>query len=254
MSLLQKDIKSFLWSVRFPVFILIVLWLIHVYNLYFGGNLGYWGIYPRELDGLKGIVLAPLVHNSKDSFQHIISNSVPLIFLSSMLVIFYKRVAYPSFFIIYFLTGFTVWMFGRPVYHIGASGVVYGLLSFVFWSGIFRKNLRSIILALIVTLVFNGYFLGLIPDKEGVSWESHLFGAFAGIFTAFLFKSVLEKEELDEEPWYDESEEVKAYFFPRDTFELTKSERIYLRQMEELKKRQQAQDSEGTQQWTSDFS
>jgi len=113
--------------------------------------------------------------------------------------------------------------------------------------------LRSIILALIVILVFNGYFLGLIPDKEGVSWESHLFGAFAGIFTAFLFKTVLEKEEVEEEPWYDEPEEIQGHFFPRDTFELTKSERRYLLQLEEMKRRQAAEE-QGGENWTSDIS
>ncbi len=223
--MLENDVKGFIKTIRFPIALVIILWLVHFYNVSTSGSLGINGVYPRAIDGLKGILLAPFIHNAKDNFQHLISNTVPLFMLTSMIALFYKRVLFPAFTIIFLLTGFAVWMFGRPVYHIGASGVVYGLLSFVFWSGVFRRNIRSIILALIVTLVFNGFFLGLFPNKDGVSWESHLFGAIAGLFTAFLFKSVLEKEEEDEGPWSDDTEEELRYFLPRDTFEMTRRER-----------------------------
>jgi len=91
-----------------------------------------------------------------------------------------------SFFMIYIITGFSVWLFGRSVYHIGASGVVYGLISFIFWSGVFRRNLKSIVLALIVIILYSGYLGGIVPNKEGISWESHLLGGIVGIVVASL--------------------------------------------------------------------
>ncbi len=237
---MDKDVRTLIRTIWFPIVLVVILWMVHFYNVYHKGTLGIYGIYPRAWDGLQGIFFAPFIHNAKDGFRHILSNSVPLFMLTSMIALFYRRVLYPSFILIFILTGFAVWMFGRPVYHIGASGVVYGLLSFVFWSGVFRRNLRSIILALVVTLVFNGYFLGLFPNREGVSWESHLFGALAGLLTAFLFKAILEKEEQEEEAWSSLSEpEEKTFFLPRDTFELTLRERreIELRRQEELRNR-----------------
>ena len=107
----------------------------------------------------------------------------------------------------------------------GASGVVYGLVSFLFWTGIFRRNLKSIILSLAILVMYGGYFHGIVPTKEGVSWESHLFGGLVGIFTAYLFKNVREDDETERpDPWADERGK-EEYFLPRDTFEMTKQER-----------------------------
>lgn len=138
------------------------------------------------------------------------------------MVIFYRKAAIPSFIVIQVVTGFSVWLFARPSYHIGASGIVYGLVAFVFWSGIFRRNIRSIVLALIIVILYSGYFYGIVPTKEGVSWESHLFGGFAGIFAAYLFKNIGEEETVSVNVW---DEEEEKYFLPRDVFEKTKWQR-----------------------------
>lgn len=188
-----------------------------------------WGIFPREWDGIFGIIAAPYIHSD---FQHLASNSVPLVVLTTIMMFFYSRVAIPSYFIIQFLTGFAVWLFARPSYHIGASGIVYGLVAFVFWSGVFRRNMRSIVLALIVVILYSGYFHGIVPNKEGVSWESHLFGGLVGIFTAFLFKDIKETGDEVHDPWADE-EEPSRYFLPRDTFEKTKWQREQDRRLDE---------------------
>lgn len=132
-----------------------------------------------------------------------------------------------SFISIYLLTGFAVWLFGRSVYHIGASGVVYGLVAFVFWSGVFRRNLKTIILALIVTLLYSHYFMGIIPTHEGISWESHLMGGLVGILVAFIFKDLIEKdEEKKPDPWANELADGEQYFLNRDAFERKKWEKI----------------------------
>ena len=128
---------------------------------------------------------------------------------------------------IYLLTGLSVWLFGRSVFHIGLSGVVYGLVSFVFWNGIFRRNIKSIILALIVTFLYSGFFMGILPNQEGISWESHLLGGLIGIFTSFWYKDEIEKDEQKVVPsWEREPQKEETFFLNRDIFEKTKEERL----------------------------
>ena len=133
-----------------------------------------------------------------------------------------------AFWMIYLLTGLAVWIFARPVSHIGASGVIYGLVSFIFWNGIFRRSLRSIMLAAIVVILYSGMFMGILPEQEGISWESHLLGSIVGIFTSFWFKSELEEEEVrrEDDPFADDRDQEKQFFLPRGIFEKTKAERL----------------------------
>ena len=216
--------NDFLRKLILPTIIVALMWLVKIYEVLQGIRFTRWGIFPRDWDGIVGIIAAPFVHSD---WQHLMSNSLPMFMLLSMVMVFYKRVAIPSIVIITFFTGFTVWLFARESYHVGASGVVYGLVSFLAWTGIFRRNLKSIVLALVILMMYSGYFHGIVPTKEGVSWESHLFGGIVGIFTAFLFKDVKEEdEEVRPEPRV-ESQEKAEYFLPRDAFEMTKEERYY---------------------------
>lgn len=213
----------------FPIAIVSIMWIVKIVEVIQNHKFTRWGIFPRDLDGAIGIVTAPFIHSD---WQHLMTNSLPMLMLASIIMVFYKRVALPSYMIITVLTGFLVWLFARDAYHVGASGVVYGLVAFVAWTGIFRRNLKSIILALVILVMYGGYFHGIIPNKEGVSWESHLFGGMAGIFTAFLFKGVKEDDELDKpNPWADEVG-TEQFFLPRDSFEKTKQER-YLESLRE---------------------
>src|SRR6056297_488768 len=148
-------------NVQVPLLLVGVLWGIHIVQFFTALDFGFLGVFPRRLEGLRGVVVAPLIHSD---WEHLMSNSAPLLFLLVMTRMFYRKVANQSFIMIYILTGLAVWLFARGrVYHIGASGVVYGLVSFVFWSGIFRRNLKSIVLALIVTFLYSGLFLGVLP-------------------------------------------------------------------------------------------
>ena len=220
---MDQTLRRVLRSLKFPLQFVALLWIVHLVQVLtfdFGG----FGLFPRAVFGLRGIVLAPLIHAD---WQHLISNSAPLLFLGSIIVVFYRRVAWRSMLMIYLLTGLAVWLFGRTVYHIGASGVVYGLLSFVFWSGIFRRNIKSIVLALIVLFLYSGLFLGILPNQPGISWESHLLGALMGIFTAYWYKEEIEQGENDRyvPSWEREPEQETPYFLDRDVFDLTKLER-----------------------------
>jgi len=190
--------------------------------------MGNFGLLPRDIGGAVGIFTSPFIHGS---FQHLMSNSVPLFMLTLLILMFYKKVAYQSILLIYVLTGIAVWTFARDVIHIGASGVVYGLVSFVFWTGIFRRNIKSIFLALIMLFLYGSYVFGVLPNQEGISWESHLCGGLVGILVSYWMRDQREKDEEERDPWKDEPAD-HGYFLPRDTFEMTREERQQLRQQQ----------------------
>jgi membrane associated rhomboid family serine protease len=220
---MEENRSSLVSSLKLPFNFIVLIWVIHFIQVITPLDFSSFGILPREAFGLRGILLAPLVH---DDLRHLISNSAPLFFLSVMIMYFYRRVAVRSMLMVYLLTGFAVWLFARKVFHIGASGVVYGLVSFVFWTGVFRRSLKSIVLALIVTILYSGYFLGILPNQEGISWESHLLGGIVGILTAWWYKEELEQDE-NNPPEQDETKDPapKSFFLDRDIFDKTKHDR-----------------------------
>jgi len=215
MESLKSQSTKFASSVKYTLIILLMLWSIHVFQWALGVHTLYLygGVFPRSIDGLRGILLSPFLHGS---FMHLISNSAPLAVLLVMILFFYRKIAWLSIFLIYLFSGIMVWLFARPVYHIGASGVIYGLVAFVFWSGIFVRNVKSIVLSLIVAILYSGMFLGVLPNEEGISWESHLLGGIVGIFVAWLFRESLRK--MDPKPEPDPEPEEKSYFLDRDIF------------------------------------
>lgn len=219
----RTDWFKLLNQIKIPLGFVLLIWGIEIYEEVSGSWLGRYGIYPRDGGGLLGIITAPLIHND---WEHLFSNSAPLLVLGSVMAIFYKRVANISFLLIYLLSGFGVWLFARPSYHIGASGVVYGLISWVLWTGIFRRNIKSVVLALITVVLYAGYEQGLLPNEEGISFESHLSGAIVGIICAFAFKNHKEKDEKERDPWANEDKSTQAWLAP-DTFEKTKAQRRY---------------------------
>jgi membrane associated rhomboid family serine protease len=198
-----------------------LLWLIHLLRAL--GLLDWpayqFGIFPRRTFGMIGILTAPLTHGD---WKHLVSNSIPLLAMVITFGAFFRTIAWQAFIMIYLLTGIAVWVFARDVFHIGASGVVYGLISFVFWSGVFRRSLRSIVLSLITVLIYTPMFEGVLPNQEGISWESHLLGGFVGIFVAWWFREDLEPGEQDP-PQEERSDE--SPFLPPDIFQMTREER-----------------------------
>jgi membrane associated rhomboid family serine protease len=231
-------------QLKLPLLLVVSLWSLEIIELMTDRSFTTWGILPRKVSGLRGIFTAPFIHSDWD---HLMSNTVPLFTLSLITVVFYKRIALASILMIYVLTGAMVWLFARGNYVVGASGVVYGLVSFVFWSGVFRRDAKSVVLALIVLTVYSGLFAGILPQEERVSWESHLFGALVGIFTAYLFKNVKADDSVEEVETRENYEE--SYYLPRDTFAMTKSERARL---EAIRKAQEAEDYRNRTGWTTD--
>lgn len=226
-------------AIVWPLAFLAIIWLMFLIQNATGFRAGILGVLPREAKGLIGIFSSPLVHGS---FDHLVSNSIPFLVLCSSIFYFYKKVALKSFIMIYALSGVSLWLLGNLFFcgtefnrscflpHIGASGVVYGLLAFIFWNGLFRKSLQAIVLALVVTVMYSGYFAGIVPnaEKPNISWDGHLLGAISGIFTAYFYKDELEEHEVEsmKDIYANQSSERTRPYLPKDIFDMTKEERI----------------------------
>lgn len=183
-----------------PLSFLVLLWLIQFAQYLFSLKLAKYGLFPQTTKGLIGVFTAPLIHSD---FNHIISNSIPLLFLGSGIFYFYKEAAYKVFFMVYLIPGILVWFLGRESYHIGSSGLVYGYVTFLFFSGLIRRDNRSIALALIVTFLYGGLIWGVLPLSREISWEYHLFGALTGIYAAIIFRK---SDPIKKYDWEDEEE------------------------------------------------
>lgn len=173
-------------DIIYPLRLTFLIWLVFTFQFYSQIDLGFLGIYPREISGLVGIITSPLVHGNA---QHILSNTIPLLFLGITVFVFYHRIARWVFINCYILTGILVWIFGRPFYHIGASGLIYGLAFFLIFYGLFRKDFRSLAISIVIVILYGGLIYGIFPTVSHISWESHAFGAFVGIGLAFVYRN-----------------------------------------------------------------
>jgi membrane associated rhomboid family serine protease len=163
------------------------MWLVHFINLTFDLDLYRFGILPKTSSGLIGIIAAPFIHSTED-FGHILNNSLPALVLTWLLFYHYRTIATQVFLIIYLLTGLAMWLLARDSYHIGMSGVIYGLTSFLVFSGFFRKNMRVAAVSLFVIFLYGSLVWGIFPTAANISWEGHALGFFAGLIVAVLYK------------------------------------------------------------------
>lgn len=168
-----------------PVGAIFLIWFIYYLEITFGFNLNTYGIYPKSLIGLRGILCSPFIHSDT---SHLINNSVPLFVMLSALYYFYGKIANRVLIAGLLVTGLLTWILGRPSYHIGASGIVYLLVSFIFFSGIIRKYYRLIALSLVVVFLYGSMVWYIFPTQERISWEGHLSGFLVGLAFAFIFR------------------------------------------------------------------
>jgi membrane associated rhomboid family serine protease len=194
--------KKVCLSIVFPAFFVALLWLVKAIEVIDNRNLWYYGIYPRRISGIAGIFLAPLIHGN---INHLLDNSIPLFFLGWAVFYFYNKVSYRVFIIIYLFSGLAVWIFARPSYHIGASGLIYGLGSFLFFSGIIRQNINLLAISLLVAFLYGSMVWGIFPYKQGISWESHLAGGAAGFLLSIIYRKTGPEPTLH--VWNEEDEE-----------------------------------------------
>lgn len=156
---------------------------VYFVNLLLGGWLFSFGIVPRYLESLPGIYVAPFLHGD---MAHLLNNLVGLVIFSSLLFVHsLKRYLWSSFFIIT-VTGILVWLFARSALHIGASGWIFGLWSLLIATAWFERRLVNILIALAVAFFYGGMLYGVLPNDPRISFESHLFGAIAGVLCAFM--------------------------------------------------------------------
>jgi len=176
---------SILGSTVIPLRLVFVMWLVFYLEIVIGIPFSVFGIIPRTPFGLIGIFTAPFLHGS---LAHLVSNTVPLVFLGTIIFFFYGRIGGSVFLRSYFWTNILVWLFARGgANHIGASGVVYGLAFFLIFFGFFRRDFLSIFISIVVLLLYGGVFYGVLPTDPRVSWESHFAGALVGISTAITY-------------------------------------------------------------------
>lgn len=163
-----------------------LLWLVWLADALFGLQFYRLGVYPRDIGGLPGILLAPLIHGS---FAHLFANSLPLFILGTALLYGYPRAARMALPLIYLGAGLGTWLFARSSFHIGASGLTHGMMLFVFTIGVLRRDRPSIALSLLVFFLYGGMIWGIFPQDPKVSYETHFFGALMGVALAFLLRN-----------------------------------------------------------------
>ena len=168
-----------------PLVAIVIIWLIYWIEITFGYNFNKYGIFPRDFKGLRGVFLSPLIHSN---ISHLSNNSVPLFVLLASLFYFYRKIAFKVLFYGVFFSGFLCWLIARNSYHIGASGVIYLLFSFIFFSGIIRKHYRLIAMSLVVIFLYGSMIWLLLPTEDRISWEGHLSGFLVGFFYAYLYR------------------------------------------------------------------
>jgi len=208
----------------FPIAFVLLLWLIRLADFAWDMGMNEYGLYPMQVKGLFGIITSPLLHAG---FSHLFANTVPLLVLGSLLFYFYRPLAWPLFFLIWLMTGAWVWVFARGnAAHIGASGIIYGLAAFLFFSGIIRREQRLMIITLLVTFLYGSLLWGFFPQffpKEHISWESHLMGFISGTILAVWYRKTGPQRKVYE--WNDEEEEdgQDAYWRTADPEEILPS-------------------------------
>lgn len=199
--------KIFRYSLLFPALFVGLFWLVKLIEISLGLSFVKGGVFPHHLKGLHGILTSPFIHSG---FSHLVSNSVPFFILLFVLVYFYRSFSYRIFWQIYLLSGISVWIFGREAWHIGASGVVYGLAAFHFVSGIIRNDVRLLTISVVVVFLYGGMVWGMFPINPDISWESHLWGAVSGVLLALYYRKYnIRRNQFDWEEDEEEEEEEK---------------------------------------------
>ncbi|MCK0144653.1 rhomboid family intramembrane serine protease [Arenibacter sp. F26102] len=204
--------------IAIPLLAVLSIWTVYWFEIRFQVNFNDYGIYPRTLKGIRGVVLSPFIHGS---VEHLYNNTIPLAILTASLVYFYRNIAFKVLLWGILISGFITWLIGRPSYHIGASGLIYVLVSFVFFKGIISKHYRLVALSLIVVFIYGSTLWYIFPVKDGISWEGHLGGFITGLFLAFVLTAPLpkpKKYDWEKEDYNEEEDEFLKHFDEHGNF------------------------------------
>ena len=211
----QEEFKFSNSVILMPVAFVLLIWVVFWVEIRFGINFTNYGIFPQKFFGLRGIVFSPFIHSG---ITHLYHNTIPLFVLTAALFYFYKEMAWKILLLGILLSGLLTWSIGRPAYHIGASGLIYVLVSFLFFKGIIAKHFRLIALSLLVIFLYGSMIWYVLPIKAGVSWEGHLSGLIVGLAFAFIFKKNLPKPKKYywEQPQYNEDDDPFLKHFDKN--------------------------------------
>lgn len=218
-------------TIAYPLLFVLIIWIVFWAEVRFGLDFNYLGVAPRDIIGLRGILFSPFIHSN---IEHLYSNTIPLLILSTALFYFYKKISWKVLLYGTLLTGILTWLMGRGgSVHIGASGVVYLLTSFLFFKGIWSKNYRLIALSLVIVFIYGSLVWGMFPIDQTMSWEGHLSGFLSGIGLAFYFKnyqlpkpvySWQQKEYNEEDDEFMKHFDEEGNFVPTSELEINEEE------------------------------
>jgi membrane associated rhomboid family serine protease len=195
--------RAFLLSAGFAI----VLWLVKIVETVTGIETVQYGIHPGRIGGLVGILAAPFIHGSP---EHLMANTLPIVILGTALLYGYPRAARIVIPVLFFGAGLGVWLFARESYHVGASGLTFGMMFFVFTIGALRWDRRAIGLALVVFFLYGGMVWGVFPSDPQISYESHLSGGLTGVALALLLRKLDPPPPAKRYSWEDEPEHLIA--------------------------------------------
>lgn len=211
--MLKEELSKIRSSFLLSLFFVMVMWAVKIIENSKGLDFSGWGVFPRTLGGLKGILFSPFIHGD---YYHLFDNTIPILVLGTLLFYFYKEIAWEIAIFNLLISGFWLWIIGRPSYHIGASGYIYGLAAFLFFSGVFRRNVSLLTISLLVVFLYGSLIWGIFPVLEHISWEGHLSGGVAGALLAWSYRKkgpqkpepiVLEEPDESDPYWLEEDEE-----------------------------------------------
>lgn len=218
---MEKQENSLMFTsgvLGYPLLFVLLIWLVFWFEIRFGFDFNYLGVRPREWVGLRGVIFSPFIHSD---IKHLFNNTIPLFVLSMSLFYFYRRISWEILLLGILFTGILTWVIGRPANHIGASGVIYLLASFLFFKGIFSRYFRLIALSLIVVFLYGGMLWFVVPVDPGISWEGHLSGLVVGLAFAFIYKNKIIKRpkfEWEREDYNEEEDEFMQQFDENGNF------------------------------------
>lgn len=172
-------------TIGYPILFVLLIWVVFWFELRFGVELSSFGVRPGEIKGLRGILFSPFIHSD---IKHLFNNTIPLFVLSLALFYFYRGISWKVLLIGLLTTGLLTWLIGRPSNHIGASGIIYLLASFLFFKGVFSRYYRLVALSLGVVFIYGGMVWYVTPIDPSISWEGHLSGMLSGLALAWIFK------------------------------------------------------------------
>ncbi|MDT0688665.1 rhomboid family intramembrane serine protease [Salegentibacter sp. F188] len=217
----MKQSSPFTFSpgvIGYPIIFVLAIWIVFWFEIRFGFDFNNFGVRPGKVEGLRGIIFSPFIHSG---LKHLFNNTIPLFVLSMALFYFYRKISWQVLFLGMFFSGLLTWLIGREANHIGASGIIYVLASFLFFKGVFSKHYRLIALSLIVVFLYGGMLWYVTPIDPEISWEGHLSGLIAGFSLSFIYKKKIAKPpkyEWERPGYSEENDDFMKHFDENGNF------------------------------------